>query len=90
MESGPLAATPGLGRMIDFHHRQDLRYVQAAMRVTGELGIPVAVASELHGLLSHTPAFAELRSNAFPCFRTAPRAIAALAELWQRSKFLAE
>lgn len=90
MRMGREMGLPNLDRMIAFHERQDLRYVEAAHHVYSETGTPVLIATELGHTLAEAPAFTELRAHNMPWFRTGVRAIRALDAVWERSRFLAQ
>jgi len=81
MAGGPFAADPDVKRVIEFHNRQDERYVEAAVNATSRYGKPVLVATELVVTDPRNQGPATARRLGAQCFASGPRAIRALGAM---------
>ncbi len=79
----PFMPDEGMERMAGFHERQEVRYANAAVEVSGRTGKPVIVASELGTGDPDNPGIATLRELGWPCFASPASGIAALDAMWQ-------
>ena len=87
--SGPYFPEHGLGRIAEFHERQDRRYAEAAREASERHGKPVVVASELvyadraYGNAGPVA----VREGGRLCYPSAHRAVAALRALVEWAEF---
>jgi acetyltransferase len=87
--SGPYFPEHGLGRIAEFHERQDRRYAEAAREASERHGKPVVVASELvyadraYGNAGPVA----VREGGRLCYPSAHRAVAALRALVDWAEF---
>jgi acetyltransferase len=88
MRNGRFWPDHGLERIVAYHERQDARFAQATIEAGERYGKPVLVASELAVAAPDNPAVATLREAGKLCHASANRAVAALDQLWQRSRWL--
>jgi len=93
MRRGGYYPEHGLGRIVDFHERQDARYADAVVRISAETATPILAASELATAAADNPAPATLRAARTMCYSSAGRAIRALNHLadhaaWRRARGL--
>jgi acetyltransferase len=87
--SGPFHPGHGLGRIVEFHERQDRRYAHAAREASERHGKPVLTASEL---VYTDRAYGNagplgVREEGRVCYPSAQRAVAALAALCRYAEF---
>ena len=78
----------GIGRIVEYHERQDARFAQAAADISDATGKPVLVATELAVADPANPGPATVRATGRLCYPTADRAVRALEHLWQRRRWL--
>jgi acetyltransferase len=88
MRNGHFWPDHGLERIVAYHERQDARFAQATVEAGERYGKPVLVATELAVAAPDNPAVATLREAGKLCHASANRAVAALDQLWQRSRWL--
>jgi acetyltransferase len=81
MKRGGLAHTAGLDRIIAYHERQEMRYVDAAVDLSGKFGVPVALATELAVADRENAAIRHARERSAYVFPSGPRAARALDQL---------
>jgi acetyltransferase len=92
LETGPFHPDFGIGRIVDFHQRQDRRYARAAREVSERHGKPVLTATEL----VHTdraygnPGPQGVKAEGRYCHASAHRAVAALRALVDYADFRRE
>lgn len=79
----------GIGRIVEYHERQDARFAQAAADISVATGKPILVATELAVADPANPGPATVRATGRLCYPTADRAVRALEHLWNRSQWLA-
>jgi acetyltransferase len=79
--SGPFFPDHGLGRVSEFHERQDRRYAEAATAASARHRTPVLVATELAHAQGDNPGVVTVRAGGRVCYPSAHRAVAALAAL---------
>ncbi len=82
LRSGPYYPDHGLERIVEFHERQDVRFAEAAVAVSGKTAKPVLVASELGLTDPNNPGPLALRNSGQVCFPSAERAVTALNHMW--------
>jgi acetyltransferase len=88
LRSGGFHPDHGIGRIVDYHERQDARFARAAHDVSVATGKPVLTATELSVAFPDNPGPATVRSTGRLCYSSGDRAVAALGHLWRRSRFL--
>ena len=76
----------GIGRVVEFHERQDARYAEAAATISAATGKPILVASEL-AVTDHDNAGPRaVREAGRYCVPSATRAVRALEHLWHHAQ----
>jgi acetyltransferase len=85
---GPYFPDHGLDRIVDFHDRQDRRYTTTASELAGRLGKPILTATELAVTSPTNAAVAGVTVSGRYCYPSSNRAVAALAHLWHRARWL--
>lgn len=88
MRRGPFHPDHGLGRIVDYHERQDARFAQAAADISDATGKPILCATELAVADPENPGPATVRATGRVCYLTADRAVRALEHLWRRRRIL--
>ncbi len=83
MTNGRFAADPDLQRIVAYHERQEMRYVDAALESAQRFGVPVALATELAVADHYNAAIRHARERAMYVFPTGPRAVRALDRMAQ-------
>jgi acetyltransferase len=78
MANGPFAVDPDVARIVDFHRRQDTRYVECAHAASQRHNKPFMVATELALTDPTNPGPATARRLGTHCFPSGPRALRAL------------
>ena len=78
MRSGPFYPDHGLERIVDYHERQDRRYVDASAELSARFAKPILIATELAATHPDNPGVARLRELGLYGFSSAERAVAAL------------
>lgn len=81
MREGPFHPDHGLGRIVEFHERQDARYGDASVDVSEATGKPILVASELAVADPANAAIEAIRRRGRLCYPTGNRAARALGHL---------
>jgi acetyltransferase len=89
MREGPFYPGSGLERIVNYHERQDERYVQAALETSVRWNKPIMLATELAGADPSNVGPAMVRSHGSFCFPSGARAIRALGEMVKYAQFLA-
>jgi len=74
----------GIGRIVEYHERQDRRFAEAAVAAAHEHRTPVLVATELVVAFPDNPGPAGMVAAGGYCFASAERAVAALGHLVAR------
>ena len=78
----------GLGRIVDYHRRQDARFAQAASDLSESSGKPILCATELAVADPTNPGPATVAETGRLCYASANRAVTALEHMWEYSAFL--
>ncbi|HIF97674.1 MAG TPA: hypothetical protein EYQ54_11720 [Myxococcales bacterium] len=78
----------GLERVVGYHEKQDARFAQAAREASERYGKPVLSVSELAISDPGNAGPAAVREGGRVCYPSAHRAVAALAALVERARFL--
>jgi acetyltransferase len=87
MRDGPFYPEHGLGRIVDYHERQDARFAEAAAAVSDATGKPILTATELAIAAPDNAGPAAVRATGRVCYASANRAVVALAHLWRYAEF---
>lgn len=87
MRDGGFYPDHGLERIVNFHERQDRRYVEAAMEISARTDTPILVCTELATADPSNPAPATLREAGWPCFASADQAVRVLDHMWRYQRF---
>ncbi|HYI62616.1 MAG TPA: acetate--CoA ligase family protein [Acidimicrobiales bacterium] len=88
MRHGPYFPDHGLGRIVEYHERQDARFAQAAADISAAVGKPILCATELAVADPENPGPATVRATGRLCYSSADRAVRALEHLWLRRRHL--
>ena len=83
IRGGPFYPDHGLGRIVDFHERQDARYADAVVEISARTATPVLMASELANARPATPGPATARMNGLMCHASAARAVRSLDAMYR-------
>jgi acyl-CoA synthetase (NDP forming) len=86
MREGPHFPEHGLGRVVEFHERQDARYAEAAAAISAATGKPILVASELAVTDRDNAGPRAVRDAGGYCAPSATRAVRALEHLWRHAR----
>ncbi len=88
MRQGSFHPDHGIGRIVDYHERQDARFAQAAADTSDATGKPVLCATELAVADPDNAGPATVRATGRLCYPSADRAVRALEHLWRRTRYL--
>ncbi|HJR26303.1 MAG TPA: CoA-binding protein [Acidimicrobiales bacterium] len=88
MRGGPFYPDHGLGRIVDYHERQDARFAEAAAELSERYGKPVLTATELAVTHPGNAGPAAVRASGRVCYPSSNRAVVALDHLWRRARHL--
>ena len=88
MRHGPFHPDHGIGRIVDYHERQDARFAQAAAEQSDATGKPILCATELAVADPDNAGPAAVRASGRVCYPSADRAVRALEHLWRRARHL--
>ena len=86
-QSGPFHPDHGIGRIAEFHERQDARYAATARDVSERHGKPVLCATELVSADRENAGVRGVREVGRICYPSAHRAVGALAALTRWADF---
>ncbi len=86
MREGRFHPDHGLGRIVEYHERQDARYATVAAELSATTGKPILVASELAIADPDNPGPATVRATGRLCYASGNRAVTALGHLWRDAK----
>jgi acyl-CoA synthetase (NDP forming) len=86
MRDGPYFPDHGLGRVVEFHERQDARYAASAAAISAATGKPILVATELAVTARDNPGPRAVREAGHYCAPSATRAVRALEHLWHHAR----
>ncbi len=78
----------GIGRIVEYHERQDARFATAAGEASDRTGKPILVATELGLSNPENPGPAAVRASGRLCYASAGRAIASLDAMWRYARSL--
>lgn len=88
MRDGPFHPDHGLGRIVEYHERQDTRYAEAAVEISARTGTPILAATELAFTRPDNPGPATLRALGRLCHASAGRAVRSLDLLARHAAWL--
>ncbi len=83
LREGPFHPDHGIGRITEFHERQDARYAEAAAEISDETAKPVLVTTELAVADPDNAGPATVRATGRLCYPSAHRAVRALDLAWR-------
>ena len=83
IREGPFFETAQLARIVDYHHRQDTRFAQAAAELSQASGKPVLCATELAVADPDNPGPRTVRETGRYCYPSGDRAVSALGHLYR-------
>ena len=86
LQEGPFHPDHGIGRIVDYHRRQDARFAEAAAATSTRHGTPVLTVTELGVTDPANPAAAGVKHSGRPCYPTVQRAVRALDHLWRDAR----
>ena len=89
MREGPFYPGSGLERIVNYHERQDERYVEAALETSVRWNKPIMLATELAVADPSNAGPAMARSRGSFCFPSGARAVRALGEMVKYAQFSA-
>ena len=88
MREGEFHPDHGIGRIVEYHERQDARFAEAAAELSDETGKPILVATELAVADPDNAGPAAVRATGRMCYPTGDRAVRALGHLVRYAQFL--
>jgi acyl-CoA synthetase (NDP forming) len=86
MREGPFFPDHGLGRIVEYHERQDARFAEAAAELSDRTGKPILVATELAVADPANPGPATVRATGRLCYSSGERAVTALGHLYRDAR----
>jgi acyl-CoA synthetase (NDP forming) len=86
MREGRFFPDHGLGRIVEYHERQDARFAEAAAELSDRTGKPILVATELAVADPANPGPATVRASGRLCYPSGERAVAALGHLYRDAR----
>jgi acyl-CoA synthetase (NDP forming) len=86
MREGRFFPDHGLGRIVEYHERQDARFAEAAAELSDRTGKPILVATELAVADPANPGPAAVRASGRLCYPSGERAVAALGHLYRDAR----
>ena len=87
MREGGFHPDQGLGRIVDYHERQDRRFAEEAARLSDLHGKPVLVATELATADPGNPAVLAVVDSGRLCYPGGDSAVRALGHLYRYARF---
>ena len=87
MREGRFHPDHGLGRIVEYHERQDARFAAAAAELSDRYGKPVLVATELATADPSNPGIVAVRESGRLCYPSGNRAVIALGHLHSYARF---
>jgi acetyltransferase len=90
MREGRFHPDHGLGRIVEYHERQDARFAEAAAALSTETGKPILVATELAVADPSNAGPAAVRASGRLCYPSGNRAVTALGHLYRYARFVGE
>ncbi len=88
LRTGGFHPDHGIGRIVEYHERQDARFAQAAADASEQFDKPVLCATELAVTHPDNAGPRTVRETGRLCYPSANRAVVALDHLWQRARHL--
>ena len=88
LRSGGFHPDHGIGRIVEYHERQDARFAVAAAEASERYGKPILCATELAVTHPDNAGPAAVRASGRVCYPSANRAVVALDHLWARARHL--
>ncbi|HEX7096325.1 MAG TPA: CoA-binding protein, partial [Acidimicrobiales bacterium] len=88
MRNGGFYPSHGIGRIVDYHERQDARFAEAAASISDVTGKPILTATELGTTDPDNPGPATVRATGRVCYGSADRAVRALGHLYRYRRYL--
>jgi acyl-CoA synthetase (NDP forming) len=88
MREGGFHPDHGLGRIVEYHERQDRRFAEAAHELSLRFGKPILTATELAVADPDNPGPAAVRATGRLCYASGNRAVVALGHITRRAAFL--
>lgn len=88
MREGGFHPDHGLGRIVEYHERQDRRFAEAAHELSLRYGKPILTATELAVADPDNPGPAAVRAAGRLCYASGNRAVVALGHLARRAAYL--
>lgn len=88
MREGHFHPEHGIGRIVDYHERQDARFAEAAAELSESTGKPILVATELAIADPENAGPAAVRATGRMCYPTGDRAVRALGHLVRYARFI--
>jgi acyl-CoA synthetase (NDP forming) len=86
MREGPFFPHHGLGRIVEYHERQDARFAEAAAELSERTGKPILVATELAVADPANAGPAAVRASGRLCYSSGERAVTALGHLYRDAR----
>ena len=86
MREGPFHPEHGLGRIVEYHERQDRRFADAAVEIGRRTAKPILAATELAVADPGNPGPAALRDLGVLTYPSGERAVAALGAMYRRAR----
>lgn len=83
MREGRFHPDHGLGRIVEYHERQDARFAQAAHELSNASGKPILVATELANADPDNPGVRAVRESGRLCYASGNKAVTALGHLYR-------
>jgi acetyltransferase len=87
MREGGFHPDHGIGRIVEYHERQDGRFAAAAAELSERTGKPVLTATELAVADPDNPGPASVRASGRLCYPSGERAVAALGHLYRDATY---
>lgn len=87
MRAGPFFESHELGRIAEYHERQDRRYAGVAAELSRESGKPILLASELAATQPGNAGPAAVRESGRLAYPSGPRAVRALDHLYRYARW---
>ena len=88
LRAGRFYPDHGLGRIVDYHERQDTRFAQAAHDISVATGKPILTATELAVADPNNAGPTAVRATGRLCYSSADRAVASLGHLYRYGRYL--
>jgi len=86
MRAGRFYPDHGLGRIVDYHERQDERFARVAAELSEATGKPILTSTELAVAAPDNAGPAAVRATGRLCYASGERAVVALGHLWRYAR----